>query len=395
MPNAPIVCTTLALLAAPLALAADFQPYASLDLRGGNTALAGEPASAVVSGQLLLVPAYKTEGGDTLSLTGMLSSSGIDQVIAEDGFFVSRSMGLLRPSWRRRLGGGWAGQLRAQAMRTALREAPGQALFSNAYDFEDYGAGLGLSRDGEAWGGKWSLGLGLDAGHRGYPNYRELGGAFSGGKNVATKDYDALKLLLESRHQWEDGARAAAALTLQRRAYSDSYLVNADGTLDLNRLRADSLAGLSLSGGLPWGEGRELGLDLGADWQGSEQGYFDQGPKKSVPDYYGNASLSLGLRLSQALGGPKSGHRLGLGYSLLGRAYTGRLARKADGAYTDMKQADLEQGLTADLRLALMPHVAMVGGGGARFVSSNNAYDLGARGTFTLFSLALGLEVKL
>ena len=97
----------------------------------------------------------------------------------------------------------------------------------------------------------------------------------------------------------------------------------------------------------------------------------------------------------QPLFGAKSGHSVSLGYQLVLRAFTGRLARDSQGAYTSSTETDVENVFSLDSRYALAAHWAVVGGGDLHFVGSNDQYDVGVRNNFTLYTLNLGLEYQL
>jgi len=385
------------LLASAPAQALEFKNFLSLDARGGGAGVAGSGSSNLILGQLLTIPALKLDEANTLSLTGLLSSTSADKVIAEDSFFTQRATALLRPSWRHTMNESLKTQLRGTAMRGANLESPGQAWFANPYDFEEYGLGLGLTRDSQAFGGNWSLGLGADVMHRGYPNYRDLTASFNGGKNSATKDYNGLKLSLESRHALSETLSGRVVLSELLKDYSDSYLVNADGTLDLadGKRRSDSTLTLSADGDLAAWAGARASAELELQLNSSNQAYFDAGIRKPIADYYSYTSFSFSPSYRQPFGGKKSGHSATLGYQLTLRNFSGRLARSASGAYTNDKQSDLENAFTLDGRYQLFKHWSMMGGTALRMISSNNQYDLGAKSNFTLYTLNLGLEFQL
>ncbi len=391
----------LLLLSPVCAQAVEFKPFLSVDLRGGLASLTDSQASGTVFGQILAVPAWKLNDKDTLTLTGLLSSSASNPVLDEDSFFTQQVIALLKPSWRHALDDQWKIQWRATALHGANQESPSEKWLSNPYDFEEYSTGLGLSRDGEAFGGPWNLGLGLDVLHRGYPNYRDLTATFNGGLNSATKDYDGLKLFAESRHKLSDAASGRVALTGLFKGYDDSYIVNADtapGTLDTSRKRSESTLTLDVEGDLAAWAAATTELDLELQSNLSDQNYFDISASEAgvpIKDYYGYNSASLNAVYHQPLFGAKSGHSVSLGYQILLRAFAGRLARESDGTYSSNTETDLENVFSLDSRYALASHWALVGGGDLHFVSSNNHYDLGARNNFTLYTLNLGLEYQL
>lgn len=388
---------SLLLLAAAPAQALDFKNFLSLDARGGNAGVSGSGSSTLLLGQLLVIPALKLSDTDTLSMTSLLSSTSADHIIAEDSFFTQRATALVRPSWRHALNESMKTQLRATAMRGANLESPAQPWFSNPYDFEEYGAGLGMTRDSQAFGQNWSLGIGADVMHRGYPNYRDLTASLNGGKNAASKDYDGLKLSLESRHALGANAGGRLAVSELLKAYSDDYQVNSDGTRDLNaaKKRNESTLTLSADGDVAAWAGARAEASLEYQLNASNQAFFDTSVNKFVPDYYSYNSFSFSPSYRQPIGGPKSGHSVSLGYQLTLRNFSGRLARSSSGAYLSEKQSDLENAFTLDGRYALFTHFSAVGGAALRSVSSNNQYDLGAKNNFTLYTLNLGLEFQL
>ncbi len=390
---------SLFLLASAPAQAMDFKNFLSLDARGGSAGVAGSGSSSLILGQLLAMPALKLNDADLLSLTGLISSTNADHVIAEDSFFTQRATALLRPSWRHTLNDSLKTQLRATAMRGANLESPSQAWFTNPYDFEEYGLGLGLTRDSQAFGGNWTLGLGADVMHRGYPNYRDLTSSLYGGKNDATKDYNGLKITVESRHNLSESLGGRIVVSELVKAYTDSYQVNKGGTVDLadDKKRNESTFTLGFDGEMAAWAGARAELGLEYQNNSSAQAYFDAGstPPQFIPDYYGYNSFSFSPSYHQPIGGAKSGHSVTLGYDMTLRAFSGRLARSASGAYLNDKQADLENDFSLDGRYALFPHWSMVAGGAYRVVSSNNQYDLGAKNNFSLYTLNLGLEFRL
>jgi hypothetical protein len=387
------------LLFAPLgAQAVEFKPFLSVDLRAGAAGLTDGNASGTGFGQILAVPAWKLDDKDTLTLTGLLSSSASNPVLDEDSFFTQQVIALLKPSWRHALDEQWKIQWRATAMHGANQESPSQAWLTDPYDFEEYSTGLGLSRDGEAFGGPWNLGLGLDVLHRGYPNYRDLTATFNGGLNSATKDYDGLRLFAESRHKLSDATSGRVAVTGLFKGYNDSYIVNADtspGTLDTSTKRSESTLTLDVEGDLAAWAAATTELDLELQSNLSDQNYFDIGEDQAIKDYYGYNSASFNAVYHQPLFGAKSGHSVSLGYQILLRAFSGRLARQSDGVYSSSTETDLENIFSLDGRYALATHWAVVGGGDLHFVSSNNDYDLGVRNNFTLYTLNLGMEYQL
>jgi hypothetical protein len=379
-----------------LASGAEFKNYLSVEGRAGNSQLqqANSVTRSDVSGQIVALPAVKLGADDTLTFLGLLSSSNTDRIIAEDGFFVGRNTALFKPSWRHAFGEKFKAQLRASAMHGAMLESPGQNWFSNPYDFEEYGAGAGLSYDSALFGGPWQLGLGADLLHRGYPNYRELTGGFTAGKNLATKDYDGVKVLLESRHRpssaW--GGRLAANALLK--AFPDAYVAASDGTLTGEKGTENTLTfNLDVDRAAYRGGRATLGLE--AQVNSSNRSFFDLGQRKFMADYYGYSCYSVSPSYVQPLYGEKSGHQISLGYDLTQRSFNGRLARDAAGAYTSQLQVDLEQSLFLDLRFALANGWSAVGGGSLRNISSNNAYEFRAANSYTLLNLNLGLEFKL
>lgn len=388
---------SLLCLASASVQALDFKNFLNIDARGGNAGLAGSGSSSLISGQLLAIPALKVGDADTLSLMGLVSSTSADHIIAEDSFFTQRATALLRPSWRHSLNESLKTQFRGTAMRGANLEAPDQPWFSNPYDFEEYGLGLGMTRDSQAFGGNWSLGLGADVMHRGYPNYRDLTANLNGGKNSATKDYDGLKLSLESRHALSADLGGRLAVSELLKAYSDAYFVNTDGTLDLNpaKRRNESTLTFSADGDMAaWG-GARAEASLEVQLNSSNQAFFDSTVNQYVADYYSYNSFSFSPTYRQPIGGAKSGHSASLGYQLTLRSFSGRLARSASGQYLSEKQTDVENAFTLDGRYALFSHFSAVGGAALRSVSSNNQYDLGAKNNFTLYTLNLGLEYQL
>ena len=384
-------------LASAQAQALDFKNYLSVDARGGGVGVAGSGSSSLITGQFLGIPALKVGDADTLSLMGLVSSTNADHIISEDSFFVQRGTALLRPSWRHSLNESLKSQLRGTAMRVANLEAVSQPWFSNPYDFEEYGLGLGMTRDSQAFGGNWSMGLGADVMHRGYPNYRDLTAGFTNGKNTATKDYDGFKLSLESRHSFSQGFGGRVAVSELLKQYSDAYQVTDQGTVDLNdaKRRNESTLTLNVDGNTNAWAGASADANIEVQVNSSSQAYFDSSVNKFVADYYSYNSFSFSPSYTQPLGGAQSGHSVTAGYSVTLRNFGGRLARSSSGAYTSEKQSDLENALTLDGRYALFSHFTAVGGASLRSVSSNNQYDLGAKNNFTLYSLNLGLEYKL
>lgn len=384
-----------ALACLPLSLSAgQFLPFASLDIRSGNASLYGAPASGIISGQALVLPAYQFNESDNVSLMGLINSSGTDKIIAEDGFFVQRSLAMLKPSWRHSFGA-TKSQVRGAAMRSLMLENPGQAWGSNPYDNEEFSGGLSFSRDFTMWAKESSASLSADYVKRGYPNYRDLTSGLNGNKNEATKDYMGPKAAFELKQKTSEAFNWRLNLGYQLKGYTDGYVQSADtGQVDTGIPRSDSLLSLALEGNAAV-LGGQLGLLLEAQSNLSNQNYFDVAAVKGVPDYYSYNSVAFSPGWLQPLGDPKEGHSVRLGAEASLRSFSGRLARSADGKYLADKQTDIETALTGGLRFTLLPHVAAVGGAALRNVNSNNKYDLGSRNSYTLVNLSLGLEFRL
>jgi hypothetical protein len=376
-----------AILAAAPLRAGFSLPVAELEVRAGNDSLWGQKADNAFGGHVALAPRLDLGEDDSLTVIGLLESSDREKRIPDDGFFVDQALAAVEPGWRHHFGGTWSGQLRGRALRQARRGLPGDAWLTNAYDFEDYSVGVGIRRRGSA-----DLDLGVDLGHRGYPNWRAAP-ALPNGRGTADKDYN--KLALELRAAWHPGALTPTlALGTEQRIYNDAFQVRTDGTVDDQRLRSDAVytveAGLERGGVL----GGSLRVALDGGVLQSNAGYYDAGRGRYVTSLDAATGFGASLDYRHALGPSADGNAWGLGYAFHERRFCGLPARDEAGAWLDEKRVDREHAVNLDLRLRLTPHLSALGAASVRACQSNDALDLAPRSAYSLAKASLGLELS-
>jgi hypothetical protein len=213
------------------------------------------------------------------------------------------------------------------------------------------------------------------------------------GKNYYTKDYDGLKLVLDTgapkdaAHPWNAG------YTLLLKSFTDSLFVNSDGTLDPGKLRADQLHKLDFDVKGPLGASLSWSVTGGLDLNVSNQGFFDPTELKFNEDFYGYMAETLGGSLNWFPRGPE-GPSLSPGYTGTLRQYSGRLIRNPGGAFTQGKQADTEHKLSLNGRWPLRPWAALTAGLDYESVQSNQAFVQRMRNTYDIQRARLGADLR-
>jgi hypothetical protein len=350
-----------------------------------------------------MIPAFSWGQHSLLPVLGVLQQGRGREAGAEDApelFFVRRSTFLAKPTWQVD-GDAWVWRAWGGAKRAVNAERHDTAWSLGLYDWEEYGLGGGGDRK---LGGRVDrVGFGLELLNRTYMNWHEAGTGLTGGKNYYTKDYQGLKASLNAKSG--KGQRVwSTELTYLAKAYVDNYLVRrvpgpngdtSDGTLDLDSRRFDQL--LRLGGSLTHAssETTTLSLDLGVDWNLSNQNHFDLVYTTAVLDFYGYVSTNLGLRLAWTpggAGGPRFSLRPGVGV----RAYTGRRDRGHNGAYFTSLQRDTELSLALDYSQPLpVKGLSVVAGASLMSVQSTTGFAPGALPDYDLFTGTLGLNYRL
>ena len=381
----------LALCLAPaLGQALEFKPSARLNGQASYSSV-NPRSSWGADGESFLVPALKQGDWMLLPLVGVLGRTSA-RSLEEESFFVESYTFLAKPQllWKR---GEAQYKLLGGAKRVINKETVDEVWSKGKYDYEEFSAGLG---------GQWKglcpslgkSGASLEVLHRSYMNWHELGTLVVGGKNYYDKDYNGLKLVLDTesakdaKHPW------TAGYTFLLKNYTDAYLDSKKNKPDvpsglrqdqLHRLETSCLHALSPQ----WGGALNLGLDLNL----SNMSYLDPGTTDYDADFYSYHSETLGGSLTWFPRG-EEGPTLSPHYSLTSRNYLGRSIRKPDGDYTQGKQADIEHRLGLDGRWPLVKWAALTAGVDYYSVQSNQAYVARINNTFDVFKASLGADLR-
>jgi hypothetical protein len=380
----------LALLAVPMAFqAAELVPVGRVEVRGGYLSAPGGANAGFGTGSLLFLPAVKTGMGIALP-TLFANYTAQERSVEEDAYFVQRGLLAFLPAFQMKLGESFDGKVRASARHAWAKETLDEKLGQGLYDNEQYGAGFELGALLTA--GRFSLGV--DGYRQGYPNYRELGSRETDGKNVATKDHQAVKVSLQGKGKEKEGIPYEAGFSLLSKDYTDCYVVKKDGTLDSSTKRQDMMAQGKLGFEVPLQAWRP-GFDMEGALLNSNQAAFDPAYNKYQKGFYDVISFEAGPSLGWWDNGSPSGSGAKLAYKWGTRSYSGRLIRTESGAYALGMQEDMEHRLSVDGRWAFAKHFALLGGASGLWARSNQGYERTLRANYEIYAANLGLEAKL
>jgi hypothetical protein len=373
--------------------AIDLLPIGQVDASGGYSSLVGEKSSAVGLGSLLAIPVLKLDDANFIIPTVFINFSGQGNVIEENSFFVQSALGVFQGIYSHRLDAGLAAKFKLEAKHALNRESFKENWFHGTYDYEEYAAGLGL--DSKQLPLLKSGSIGLDLLNQAYPNFHELGAVDTENKNYYTKDFQGLKLGLQGNAALPRGLSMDLSYNLLFKAYTDSYLTQANGSLNLTSKRQDFFETLDLLLQDPLTSHWLLGLDINGVSNLSNQNYFDSDYNQYMAHYYDFASAAFKPQATYEFQGNPQGHSLHVYYQALLRQYMGRLIRNPDGSYAQGLQADVEHSFGADGVYVLNRSWSLVGGLNWQFVRSNQLYEQSLKENFGLFAANLGLEYKL
>lgn len=380
MRPAPVIAALWA-LAVPLP-AMQWSPALDASALAGLSGITGAPTNTSYEGDLFAAPALELSGGRIFSPALYAVAGGQAFAVEEDVPFVQTYVFGAAPSLRLPTVIGTL-RLRGEAKRSINLEANGETFGQGLYDYEEFGGGAALEG---VVGSPWSLRL--DATHRSYPNYHQLGAEESGGKNYYVKDFYGLMAAVSTKAGGA-GWAAHGGGSVQGRFYTDSYVTRLDGTLDQDQLQRDWLfefnGGLDLALNRTW----SLGVDIEEDVDNSNQNGFDQSSKP--PQALPHVQDYVASRLGGGLAYHGRAWSAGAGYHILFRD-SQRPIQTPDGTYTQGKQDEL--GHTVDARLAwpLSAGLRALANGTYNCMTSNQEFDRAGRSNYSFFSVSAGLE---
>jgi hypothetical protein len=363
------------------------------DLEGGVISVPQDANGSVqptLLGEVNLAPAMRFPGGGVLDPLLFANGTGQTRPVDEETLYI-RSYALgMRPTYTHALGwsllgGGWSAGVRALATHQWNQDALDVPLGQGTYDFEEFGAGALLKKQE----GPMESQLSLDVSRRDYPNFHDALSYLYGGKNYYIKDSYFWRLGIRHKDRMSDTTLLAFDLHAGERDYTDSYVVQPDGTLDLGRLQRDLNVNADLD--LAWRLGARwsASLGLGYDLLSSNQNLYDQTANVYTPlgDNYGDYRLDPGLNY---LAGPWSAAAT---YELLLRN-TMHYIQDPDGDYAQGLQADTEHALTLSLERSLGRGLKLRLDLSAREVLSNQKFNHGDLAAYSYYNGGLGLAYE-
>jgi hypothetical protein len=355
----------------------------------GYAGIQGGPGSLNFPGRLLYLPLLKLGEGDYLAPVFLADYQYRGHEVTEDAFFVSSLMLVAKPTWKHLMAGGHEASVFGSAKRNVTQERFDQPWSLGLYDYEEYGGGLGYRRAGFL--GLQSLGLDLGLAHRSYGNYHNPAPAPSGhSENYYLKDMLIPSLDLHAAFMPAERGVLKLDYSLASRLYTDASLV-----LDNNFLGADRRSDLYQSvelkafkdGGF-WSRS----LSLGADYNLSNQNYWDRFFFLYFEDFYSYYSIHLRPEISWLPQGKASGHRLSLAYEALLLNYLHRNIRNPDGSKTAGAEGDVEHHFSLNGTYVINRWLNLVGGAVYVVARSNQGYAPTVHFSYDLFNGQLGLE---
>jgi hypothetical protein len=383
-----LLTTLLALALAPACLRAlDFQPVLNTDLRGGYAATVDGDASSLALLDFSFVPALRS-GKLSLLPTLYANAGGQERSISEGTTFVRTAQAGFKPSLRTDIGSGRSYSLRLEASRNWNIETLGETWGSGFYDYDQYGAGAELDLPASDLG--FTLTVGGDFAHRGYPNYHNIGAASSltDNKNFYIKDFYASSAELAAGF---DFMGLQLSYRPEVRNYTDSYVVVKGGTVDLGTLQRDILQTVDANGGVGMGHGLSLNIDLSLADNSSNQGSFDLVFNRFLPSYLNYVTETLSLSLPWKADALWQGLVLAPNYQLT-LDETQKPVQNADASYTSDDEIDVQHNFGLGLKKSLPWGLNWVADGSYRVVRSNQEYVRGVLNSYDYWQASTGLS---
>lgn len=366
--------------------AAEFKPLVNLEARGGYAATEGSTSSGLGQVDFSAVPALQF-GRRTWLPTVYFNAGGQERPIEEGTTFVRTASAGFKPSLVTDLGDGWGTEARVQALRNWNIESLGENWGTGIYDYDQYGAGAGLTLPKSLTG--FGLVLGVDLAHRNYPNYHNIAAAaaLTDNKNYYVKDFYSVAAKVTALFDWH---QLCISYSPELRSYTDSYVVVLGGTTDLSKPQQDVLHAIDATCGFSLSPKLGLMLSLNGSFNDSNQASFDSASLTYIPNFQNYASETLSLTLPWALDGLWDGLQIIPAYSINLRQ-TQKPVQDSSGAYLSDKQADTEHDFSLNMSKTLNWGIAWVTGGSYRSVSSNQQLVRGTLNSYNYWQATTGL----
>lgn len=363
------------------------------DLEGGVISVpqdANGQVQPTLLGDLDLAPAMKFSNGGVLDPILFANGTGQTRPVDEETLYIRSYAVGTRPTYTHGLdwgllGGGWSAGVRALATHDWNQDALDVPLGQGTYDFEEFGGGVLIKKAQ----GPLETQLSLDLTHRDYPNFHDDLSYATEGKNYYIKDSYFWRLALRHRDRMSDSTLLNVDLHASERAYTDSYVLQDGGTLDLGQLQKD--LNINLYVDLAWRLGPQMSasLGLGYDLLSSNQNLWDSTAGVFTPlgDNFDDYKLDPGLNWRS---GPWSAAAT---YELLLRN-TMHLIQDPNGDYDQGMQADAENALTLSLERALGAGLKLRLDISVRDVQSNQKFNHGDLAAYSYYNGGLGLAYE-
>jgi hypothetical protein len=382
--------------------AVDFKSSADLQLGADYSDLQGVTGSVDLSGQLLFLPLWKLGSSDYVVPAIYYTEGGRSVALNEgnslNAYFVKSLVLTGEPVWKHDFGqSGWESGVYGMAIHGYLGDTQDEPWGEGFYDYEQYGAGLQLSKkDLLSWLGL--LAADLSYAHMGFPNYH---GAKVPGedKNYYINDMNITKLDLNA--SLPDSVSLFYSISLRNYTDDYQYLSNGDVNPDgvgpgpSSDLRVDTYEILRLSWSHPLNEHWAATISLEGDyWASNYNAYVVGVPQPYLYDVDSNEDIALAPSLSWMPEGDPKGDILSLSWRGQYLNYLHRDALDLDGFPDGGTENDFDNTFTLFGRKMLWGPLSVYG----KFVTdsnrSNQDFQTGGNNTYTIYDLQLGLEYQ-
>jgi hypothetical protein len=384
----------LALGLAGSASALEFRPSTDIRLGGGYSELGGSSGSWNFAGQALFLPILKLGDSDYIVPAVFVIEGQRERVIDEedsvDAFFLQSLLMTFKPIWKHRFhDSGWEGGIYGLLEHDVTQDSTSEPWSEGLYDFEQYGGGVQLSKEGIA---SWlhAAGLDLSWAHRSYPNYHNVNAA-TDNKNYYINDMNITKIDLTAA--FPDSFSMLYSLSF--RAYPDAYQYQIDGTVDLGTPRMDEYHLLHIDWQRNLAKTWNLALEFEGIYNASNQNVFDASAVGYFqPNAYSDASLALQPTLSWMPQGDPKGNMLSLSYKPLWRHYDEREALNVDGTSAGTTQVDVENTFALFGRYVVRGPWSIYCQLSEDISNSNQAYQPVVQYTYNIFAGQAGVQFQ-
>lgn len=383
------------------ASALEYVPMYSASILGGQFILGSRRTGLEGNVSARVAPAIKTGGawtllpmyaGDYLGTkpatdpvgSNRLFSRRMDHRVSLTGVYAADSGSRLRPSLHYK--------------REFLKETADESWGKGLFDSETAGASVELER------GAWRLGYELYRVR--FPNYGSIGSksGIDPAGDPLHAELSGARALDNLSHQFSAAAAfpfpyagpdalLQAGYRLSWRSYPGQPVID-DGGQAVSRHRRDIRNSVSLTIAAPGAVGGGIrasaGLRAEAAYDASNQNSFD--PERSVfdKDAYSSVIVAGGPSVGLSWGNARRPTKAALDLAFSRRAYRGRRAQDAAGAYVDDKLRQdrvllaLEYGFPIARDLRLLTRASLV------WASSNSKYEKGCKYTYNAAAYLVG-----